>query len=221
MTLRSLPRPGDRFGTFRSGFVCWDSPPSRSCWFGRARLGGTCYTLHLGLGLRLGWPRTQPGVGVTPPAHERPQGARVSGLVSIGYEGRTAKGFADELALAGVTVLADVRLTPLSRKPGFSKTALAALLAERGIRYVHLRALGNPRDNREPFHAGRVVEGRARFRELIDEPAGDCALETLAELARTEWVAVLCFEAEVDRCHRHVVLEETMRREPSLAATFV
>ncbi|MDX6230213.1 MAG: hypothetical protein QOI76_3603, partial [Frankiales bacterium] len=75
--------------------------------------------------------------------------------------------------------------------------------------------------NREPFHAGRVVEGRARFRELLRQPAGRSALDALAELALTECVAVLCFEAEVDRCHRHVVLEETMRREPSLAATFV
>jgi uncharacterized protein (DUF488 family) len=145
----------------------------------------------------------------------------MNGLLSIGYEGRTAESFADELAAAGVTVLADVRLTPLSRKRGFSKTALAALLAERGIRYMHVRALGNPRDNREPFHAGRVLEGRTRFREVLAEPAADCALDGLAELALTERVAVLCFEAEVDRCHRHVVLEETMRREPALATTFI
>jgi hypothetical protein len=32
-----------------------------------------------------------------------------------------------------------------------SKRKLAAALGEAGIGYVHLPALGNPKDNREPF----------------------------------------------------------------------
>ncbi|PPJ18215.1 hypothetical protein C5E45_10195 [Nocardia nova] len=43
------------------------------------------------------------------------------------------------LAEAGVATVVDVRLTPISRKPGLSKTKLSAALAEAGIRYVHLR----------------------------------------------------------------------------------
>jgi uncharacterized protein (DUF488 family) len=92
----------------------------------------------------------------------------MNGLLSIGYEGRDASTMADELASAGVTVLVDVRLTPLSRKRGFSKTALRELLATRGIAYVHLRALGNPKDNRDNFRVGEVGEGRRRFRQLLD-----------------------------------------------------
>lgn len=70
-------------------------------------------------------------------------------LVTVGYEGRTAGELVVTLAEAGVDVLVDVRLTPLSRKPGLSKRQLADALAAAGVEYVHLPALGNPKDNRE------------------------------------------------------------------------
>ena len=44
----------------------------------------------------------------------------------------------------GVTRLVDVRLTPISRKPGLSKTALGRELAAVGMVYEHRRELGNP-----------------------------------------------------------------------------
>src|SRR5437773_2633547 len=89
-------------------------------------------------------------------------------LVSLGYEGRTAEQLVSELQSESVTVLVDVRLTPLSRKPGLSKRRLAALLADAGIRYVHLGALGNPKDNREAFRTGDR-SSRSRFRDLLKE----------------------------------------------------
>ncbi|MFE2500029.1 DUF488 family protein [Streptomyces scopuliridis] len=53
-----------------------------------------------------------------------------------------------------MSLVADVRLTPISRKPGFSKTRLPHALDEAGITYTHLRALGNPKDNRAPSGKG-------------------------------------------------------------------
>ncbi|MDR1430587.1 MAG: DUF488 domain-containing protein, partial [Propionibacteriaceae bacterium] len=50
--------------------------------------------------------------------------------------------------------LVDVRQTPISRKRGLSKTALGAALSEAGIDYIHLRELGNPRDNRDGYRQG-------------------------------------------------------------------
>ena len=87
-------------------------------------------------------------------------------LVTVGYEGRTAEELVSAVAEAGVDVLADVRLTPLSRKPGLSKRRLAAALAGAGIKYVHLPALGNPQDNREAFRRGDPAS-RARFQGLL------------------------------------------------------
>ena len=48
-------------------------------------------------------------------------------VFTIGYERRSPEELVRGLTDAGVTLLADVRELPLSRRPGFSKTALAAV----------------------------------------------------------------------------------------------
>ncbi|HLL68589.1 MAG TPA: DUF488 domain-containing protein [Micromonosporaceae bacterium] len=47
-----------------------------------------------------------------------------AGLVGVGYEGRTIEELIAQLHALGVSRLVDIRLNPLSRKPGLSKTAL-------------------------------------------------------------------------------------------------
>jgi uncharacterized protein (DUF488 family) len=128
-----------------------------------------------------------------------------SGLVSIGYEGRSVGELVGELRRQQVTVLVDVRLTPLSRKPGLSKQRLAVHLKAAGIEYLHLKALGNPKENRERFREGRVADGCRVFEELLASPEPQSALATIAELSSSQTVAVLCFERDPERCHRQVV----------------
>ncbi len=52
--------------------------------------------------------------------------AVTSPVVSIGYEGRDVEELLTSLQRHRVGILVDVRLTPLSRKPGPSKKGLAA-----------------------------------------------------------------------------------------------
>ena len=125
--------------------------------------------------------------------------SRKPGLVSIGYEGRTAEDLVAALVEARVDIVADIRLTPMSRKPGLSKTKLSQALEAAGVEYVHLRALGNPKENREPFWSGRAAAGVKHFRKLMKAPVPAAALDELALLARTRRVAVLCFEREHER----------------------
>lgn len=141
--------------------------------------------------------------------------AQTPSLVSLGYEGRTADELVDQLAEAGVSVLVDVRLTPLSRKPGLSKTRLRGSLAAQGITYVHLPQLGNPKDNRESFRAGHPAS-QARFRRILHAPEGQHALNHLAELLDGEVVALLCFERDHSTCHRDLVTEELVKDRPDL-----
>ena len=65
-------------------------------------------------------------------------------LATIGYENDTLDGFLGRLKAAKVEKVIDVRAVASSRKAGFSKSLLAASLAEQGIGYVHLRDLGTP-----------------------------------------------------------------------------
>jgi uncharacterized protein (DUF488 family) len=138
----------------------------------------------------------------------------VPDLIGVGYQGRTADELVAHLQALHVTRLVDVRLNPISRKPGLSKTALARALADAGIVYEHRRELGNPKTNRVGF-AGSPTEqadARARYRDILHQPQADDALNNLAEAGRRERVAVLCFEADQSRCHRDLVLLEAQER---------
>ena len=143
------------------------------------------------------------------------------GVVSIGYEGRTAVELVAAVVAADVDVLVDVRLNPISRKPGLSKTKLAAALREVDVDYLHLRTLGNPPENRDPFWTGRVAEGVEYFRNLMTAPGPTASLDELALLAQSSRVAVLCFERDHDKCHRQVVTDNISTRVPATEIVFV
>jgi uncharacterized protein (DUF488 family) len=135
-------------------------------------------------------------------------------MVSVGYEGRTQQELVEVLASHGVALVVDVRLNPISRKPGLSKRRLAEALADVGIEYRHLKALGNPRTNRRPFHEDRVAEGCEEFRKLLAAPEAESALQQIVDASRSATVAVLCYEKSHELCHRQVVVDEVTGREP-------
>lgn len=146
-----------------------------------------------------------------PPLKDEPM---THGIVSVGYEGRTIDAFVADLVSAGVQTVADVRLNSISRKRGFSKTRLRDALAAAGIDYRHMRSLGNAKENRQPFWDGRVEEGRRVFREALRSPEAESSLQELAGLATEEVVAVLCFESDVEMCHRKVIIDEVVEAVP-------
>jgi uncharacterized protein (DUF488 family) len=132
----------------------------------------------------------------------------------VGYEGRDIDSFVTDLLADGVSRVVDVRMTPLSRKPGFSKTRLANTLADAGIRYEHRRELGNPKPNRAGFGGtpDELQAARDAFIALLANPHAHGAIDALAKAAERERVALLCFEADQQRCHRDVVMDEVARR---------
>ncbi|POM27654.1 hypothetical protein BTM25_20710 [Actinomadura rubteroloni] len=135
------------------------------------------------------------------------QRAGRTGLTGIGYQGHDVASFLERLSGEGVDLLVDVRLNPISRKRGFSKTALSDALRSEGIEYAHARPLGNPKENRAGF-GGTTAELRAARRTFsggLEAPAAREWLARLAEWATERRVMLLCFEAEQERCHRDVV----------------
>jgi uncharacterized protein (DUF488 family) len=118
--------------------------------------------------------------------------------------------------MRSVSVLVDVRLTPISRKPGLSKRSLDESLAATGIRYEHLPALGNPRDNREGFANAEDRGPRLRFRERLGSNTALAAVDHLVSLARDEAVAILCFERSESLCHREVIMDRVRADHPDI-----
>jgi uncharacterized protein (DUF488 family) len=128
-------------------------------------------------------------------------------LATIGYEHKTQDAVIGELRRAGVKTVIDVRAVAASRRAGFSKTVLAASLAEAGIGYVHLRQLGTPKAGRDAAHAGRTGEMVEIYERHLAEPEAQLQLVEAGEIAQRSKSALLCYEAEAPRCHRRIIAE--------------
>ena len=136
-------------------------------------------------------------------------------LATIGYQGATPDGFRQALEKASVELLVDIRAVASSRRPGFSKTKLAASVEDAGIGYLHLRALGTPADGRAAARAGKHAEMRAIFLAHMQTPDAQAALADLAEIVRAgRRVCLLCFEADPAHCHRNIVATQLAQLLP-------
>ena len=135
-------------------------------------------------------------------------------IATIGYQAATMPSFLRALEEAGVELLVDVRAVASSRRPGFSKTALAAHLREAGIDYLHLRGLGTPAEGRAAARSGRHEVMRTIFLDHMETSSAQAELEALAGLVEARQVCVLCFEADPSHCHRSIVAEELAKLRP-------
>ena len=137
-------------------------------------------------------------------------------LATIGYEGASMQSFLAALKQARVELLVDVRAVASSRRPGFSKTKLAANLAEEGIDYLHLRGLGTPADGRAASRGGRYAELQRIYSEHLRTQEAQDQLALLVEIVRggERKVCLLCFEANPEHCHRSIVAAEVGKAIP-------
>ena len=136
-------------------------------------------------------------------------------LATIGYQGATPGSFLRALQDARIELLVDIRAVASSRRPGFSKTKLAASLADAGIDYVHLRALGTPADGRAAARAGHHADMRKIFLAHMRTADAQDALADLVELVRSgRRVSLLCFEADPAHCHRSIVASMVREKIP-------
>ena len=134
-------------------------------------------------------------------------------VFTIGYEGAELDRFLAALQDAGVATLADVRAVALSRKRGFSKSALRDALAGRDIGYEHFRALGTPKEGRQAARAGDGETMRRIYcREVLDTPPAQDAFEELAALAQAKPICLLCFERDPANCHRRILAQRLAGR---------
>jgi uncharacterized protein (DUF488 family) len=127
-------------------------------------------------------------------------------IFTIGYEATTMGEFIAALQEAGVERVIDVRALPLSRRPGFSKSPLRASLAEAGIDYVHLKALGTPASGREAARAGRQADLEAIYAGQLELPEAMAQGAEMLELAAERPSALLCFERQPSGCHRTLLM---------------
>ena len=126
-------------------------------------------------------------------------------LCTIGYEGADPGDFLAALKQARIDILVDVRELPMSRRKGFSKTALKAALEAVQIDYRHEKQLGSPKALRHRLREDWDYQRFFRdFGEHLSQQ--DELLERLAKELRGN-VAFMCYERDPDTCHRSSVVD--------------
>jgi uncharacterized protein (DUF488 family) len=132
-------------------------------------------------------------------------------LMTIGYEGLSTRDFFDVLKRCRVSMIVDVRELPISRKPGFAKSALSAALDKHGIKYQHLVELGCPRDIRHDYRDdenwARYTRRFKAYMQTQDEP-----IERLIGWVREERCCLLCYEEDYNFCHRSYIAEQVVSK---------
>lgn len=133
---------------------------------------------------------------------------------TVGHSTLGADEFLALLRAHGIETIADVRRYPASRRhPHFAREPLAAALAQAGLAYVWLPALGGRRRGRpdSPHVAWRNESFRA-YADHMDGEEFHAGLTALLALAAEHPTAVLCAEAVPWRCHRQLIADALVAR---------
>lgn len=134
------------------------------------------------------------------------------GVVTVGYEGRSFESYLTLLLKSGVTVLCDVRRNPISRRYGFSKSALARGCENIGVRYEHIPELGIPSSERQGLDTQADYDALFELYERTSLPLQGPSLALIQSLVEGgNRVALTCFEELPEQCHRHCVAEALER----------
>ena len=144
------------------------------------------------------------------PAVRRGEAAGTSGaaILTIGHSTRTLDDLIGLLRAHGVELLVDVRAFPRSRRhPQFNIDTLPAALADAGIGYRHLQALGGRRPARPD--SANTAWREPGFRGYADYMGG---LAALLDTAGRQRVAIMCAEAQPWRCHRQLIADALAAR---------
>ncbi|MGB3797529.1 MAG: DUF488 domain-containing protein [Alteraurantiacibacter sp.] len=128
-------------------------------------------------------------------------------LSTIGYAHATQDALIAALRQANVELLADIRALPLSRRAGFSKTALKAAVEEAGMQYRHFKHLGTPKEGRDAARKGDYAILRRVYEGQLELPEGLAQMAEIQSLAAGKRVCLLCYCGEAEKCHRSLLIE--------------
>ncbi len=130
-------------------------------------------------------------------------------LLTIGYEGLTIDAYINKLIQNNVAVVVDVRRNPISMKYGFSKTRLRNYLERAGIGYEHIPELGIVSSLRKNLETEK--DYNLLFKDYAATTLPRCRDELMKIkqiLSKHKRVALTCFEAKANSCHRHKITEQ-------------
>jgi uncharacterized protein (DUF488 family) len=128
---------------------------------------------------------------------------------TVGHSDHTTVAFIDLLHSHGITLVVDVRSQPYSRwAHQFNREMLAHDLQDAGIAYRFMGdALGGRPADPDVYDRGGE---RPDYGHMERMPAYQAGIDRLIGLGRTERVALMCGEGDHRRCHRHLLITQTL-----------
>ena len=101
---------------------------------------------------------------------------------------------------------------PAFKEKGFSKRQLQDALENSGIRYIHLKALGNPKEGRQAAKAGNQTEFRQIYERHSSSRLAQIALDEAGAIAITQKCCLSCFERDPKLCRRNLIVQQLAER---------
>jgi uncharacterized protein (DUF488 family) len=136
-------------------------------------------------------------------------------IFTIGHSTRTIDEFINLLKIYKISIIADVRTVPLSRRnPQFNKENLIEILKKQNLMYISMKVLGGLRrpiqDSNNLAWENKTFRGYADYMQTKDFTEN---LINLVALARERSLAVMCAEALPWRCHRNLLSDALLVRK--------
>lgn len=143
-------------------------------------------------------------------------------LFTLGYEGISIDEYLNLLIAQRISLLVDVRKNPFSRKYGFSKQQLLYATSLAGIRYRHLPALGIPTVMRQNLDSTAAYQKFFEHYALHMLPEQSDAIRQIKQfLAEFGRIALTCFEANPQFCHRHKITAHLLQNDATYQTPIV
>ena len=123
------------------------------------------------------------------------------GFFTIGYEGKDIDQFLNALVSNNIDLLIDVRRNPFSMNFVYIKDALMKKLKDVDIDYLHVPELGIDSEERKNLNTKADYEELfTKYRQTL--PLKEVYINRIIELGTSKRIALLCFEADCNFCHR-------------------
>jgi uncharacterized protein (DUF488 family) len=134
-------------------------------------------------------------------------------VLTLGHSNQDPERFLDLLRQHMVQTLVDVRSAPYSRyAPHFGRETLAALLVDAHITYLwYGDSLGGRPDDPVCYRDGVVKPGNVDYAAMARQPWYHEGLQRLLTTAASGTTAIMCSEEDPRRCHRHRLIELSLR----------
>jgi len=123
-------------------------------------------------------------------------------VYTVGYERWSVDRLLNEVMLAGIGRIIDVRSNPIARRYGFHKSTLGRIANKVGLEYVHVPEVGVPSQLRQGLDSKEDYDRLFDHYASVLLPSRPGAVSRVSDLVTQKASVLLCMEADPSLCHR-------------------